>query len=78
MTLRLLDLSILIDAINRNLDSSFHKAARHLNQLMLKMHLIAVRNQQRHTLKTLSDARLNDMGITRNQAEVEASKYFWE
>ena len=35
-------------------------------------------SRQRHTLRHLSDAQLKDIGVSRAEAETEASRPFWD
>lgn len=51
-----------------------------LAQLMRDPRVVAVwmfRYRSRHELRFMSEARLRDIGVSREEAEIEAAKPFW-
>ena len=46
--------------------------------LYQRYHFYRRQQQTRRQLRCLSEAQLNDIGIAREQAEVEAKKFFWQ
>ncbi len=49
-----------------------------LNKIRTNLNLWIERVQQRKELSELSDHQLKDIGITRDQAEKESNKNFWD
>ncbi|MGD9866093.1 MAG: DUF1127 domain-containing protein [Pseudodonghicola sp.] len=54
-----------------------HRCARRASALSQLGHMIAVWRQRR-VLKALDDRALDDIGLTRDEAETEAGRRFWD
>ncbi len=59
------------------ISSSAHRAPRNRAFLKTLRHHLAVW-QQRRALRQLDDTRLQDLGLTRAEAEAEAKRPFWD
>jgi len=80
MTLKLIDFSILITSFNNHLVGSSKKylfqVLAIVEKLVKSIGLVWKKHGQRVQLRRLTDQQLKDMGISRNEAEKEASKIF--
>jgi uncharacterized protein YjiS (DUF1127 family) len=54
-----------------------HRASEYLQSLTKALRVWRQRSQTRRSLKALSERHLSDIGISRNEADVEADKPFW-
>jgi len=75
MTLRFLDISLLINAINKQMEVTGKQFILGVTALVQYFASGIEKNRQCHQLQQLSDERLKDLGITREQADKE--KLFW-
>jgi len=82
MTLKYFNLQLILTAISKQKESPSvsHLAITldFLGRMANFFRLASQRHQQRHQLKNLTLAQLDDMGISREQALSEAKKHFWK
>jgi len=74
MTYRFFGLEALLQSIAHRLDKSLPTIA----SVIRTAAIFRARARQRQQLYTLSDSQLKDMGITKTDARIEASKPFWQ
>lgn len=83
MTFRLLDITLVMRSLTKQLHlTTTHIGNRYLVRgikiIFKALALMASKDKQRQQLKSLTDTQLHDLGLTREQAEIEAKRFFWE
>ena len=67
-----------MDALPLKVQEQYHLRPLSIKKLLNVVSLWRQRSVMRHQLSQLPDYRLNDMGISAEQAFVESQKPFWE
>ena len=82
MKLRIVEILALISELNQHVNVICRNMAHHvaviLSNLLLNASSMRDRQVQRRKLSRLTDDQLKDVGVTREQAQSESKKLFWQ